>query len=325
MRALVCSELDGFEHLALGELPEPVAGPGQVLIDVELAAMNFADLLVLQGLYQYKAEPPFAPGMEAVGVVREVGEGASAFSKGQRVAAVNVHGAFAERWVVEEHQTVPVPDDVPSPTAAALTIAYGTSYHALKQRAELKEGETLLVLGAAGGVGAAAVELGKAMGSTVIAAASSDEKVAFCRELGADAGINYTTENLRDSVKELTSGRGVDVIYDPVGGAMAEQAFRSIAWNGRHLVVGFASGDVPAMPMNLPLLKGASIVGVFWGAFATQEPETNRQNAAELFAMVHTGAISPRITQVFSLDDAAGGLAMLADRTAQGRLLVDVS
>jgi NADPH2:quinone reductase len=169
------------------------------------------------------------------------------------------------------------------------------------------------------------VELGKAMGSTVIAAASSDEKVAFCRELGADAGINYTTENLRDSVKELTSGRGVDVIYDPVGGAMAEQAFRSIAWNGRHLVVGFASGDVPAMPMNLPLLKGASIVGVFWGAFATQEPETNRQNAAELFAMVHTGAISPRITQVFSLDDAAGGLAMLADRTAQGRLLVDVS
>ena len=324
MRALVCPEIGAIDRVALGHLEEPVAGPGQVVISVENAAVNFADLLVLQDLYQFKSAPPFAPGMEGVGIVSEVGPGVSGFELGDRIAAVGYSGAFAERWAVEVTNAVRVPDDVASDIAAAMTIAYGTSYHALEQRAGLQPGETLLVLGAAGGVGSAAVELGAAMGARVIAAASNDDKLAFTEEIGADATVNYSTEDLRVRVKELTGGAGVDVVFDPVGGSLSEPAFRSLGWKGRHLVIGFAAGDIPAIPMNLALLKGASLVGVFWGAFTAHEPEANRRNAAELFEMYRTGAIAPRIDARLSLDDAAEGLRMVAERRVRGRVIITV-
>lgn len=324
MRALVCAEIGSFDSIVPGELPEPTAGQGQLVIDVQYSALNFADLLVVQDLYQFRSEPPFAPGLEGVGTVASVGPGVEGFAVGDRVAAVGYSGALAERWCVEATNAIAVPDDISWDTAATMTIAYGTSYHALKQRASLAKGETLLVLGGAGGVGSAAIDIGSAMGATVIAAVSSDEKAAFCTELGADHTINYATEDLRSSIKAVAPG-GVDVVYDPVGGAMSETAFRSLAWSGRHLVVGFAAGDIPSLPMNLPLLKGASLVGVFWGSFTAHEPEVNRRNASEMFAMVRTGAIAPIVAEAIELEDARRGLEMLASRQVMGRVLVDVA
>ncbi|MGI9641636.1 MAG: NADPH:quinone oxidoreductase family protein, partial [Acidimicrobiia bacterium] len=303
---------------------EPIAGQGQMVIDVQYAALNFADLLVVQDLYQFRSEPPFAPGLEGVGTVASIGPGVEGFAVGDRVAAVGYSGALAERWCVEATNAIAVPDNMAWDTAAAMTIAYGTSYHALKQRASLAEGETLLVLGGAGGVGSAAIDTGSAMGATVIAAVSSDEKAAFCAELGADHTINYATDDLRTTLKAVAP-RGIDVVYDPVGGAMSETAFRSLAWSGRHLVVGFAAGDIPSLPMNLPLLKGASLVGVFWGSFTAHEPEANRQNATEMFDMVRSGAIAPAIAETIALDDARRGLDMLASRQVMGRVLVAVA
>ncbi len=324
MRALVCHAIDDMDSVVLGDLPEPTPGAGEILIDVAAAGVNFADLLVLKDQYQFRSEPPFAPGMEAAGVVTAVGSDVDHVSIGDRVAVVGYSGAFAQRWAVDATMAVPVPDDIPWDVAAALSIGYGTSYHALKQRAGIEPGETILVLGAAGGVGSSAVELAVAMGARVIAAASSAEKTEFCRELGAHHVINYVDEDLRSAVKELTGGQGVDVVYDPVGGEMSEVAFRLLGWQGRHLVIGFAAGSIPSLPMNLPLLKGASLVGVFWGAFGSHQPELFRANAQDLFAMVSDGRIAPRITARFALADARSALELVAGRGAMGRVVVEI-
>ncbi len=325
MRAVVSPALDGFDDVEIGELPEPKVRPGHLVIDVEMAALNFADLLMMRGLYQYPIEPPFAPGMELVGTVAEVGDGVHDFAVGDRVAGMTFFGALAEKCLVQERQVVSVPDDISTPTAAALTIAYGTSYHALKQRAGLAPGETLLVLGAAGGVGSAAVDLGSAMGATVIAAASSAEKLAFAQQLGATHLIDYRKDDLRKSIRDITGGEGVDVVYDPVGGPLSEPAFRSLRWRGRHLVVGFTAGEIPSIPMNLPLLKGSSLVGVFWGTFTADETEEHRVNAVELYEMARHGVITPGIAATLGLEDAREGFRMISDREVMGRVLVSVA
>ena len=325
MRAVLCTEYGTQDKLSIGEVPDPVPGPDQVVIDMAAASLNFPDLLVIAGLYQFKPEPPFVPGAEGAGTVSAVGSDVADVRVGQRVMAVGVQGAFADRWVADASAVIPTPGDMDFETAASLTLAFGTSYHALKQRAALQPGETLLVLGAAGGVGSAAIEIGKAMGATVIAAASTDEKLEFCRSLGADLTVNYATENLKGTVKELTGGRGADVIYDPVGGDLSEQAFRAIAWRGRHLVIGFAAGDIPKMPLNLPLLKGASIVGVFWGSFTSREPEANMRNGADLFAMLSDGTLKPRVTNVFPLEEYEAAFDLMASREAKGKIVLRIS
>lgn len=324
MRAVLCTEYGTQEKLTIGEVPDPVAGQGEVVIEMAAASLNFPDLLVIAGLYQFKPVPPFVPGAEGAGTVLAIGPDVTTVNVGQRVMAVGVQGAFADKWVLDASSVIPIPDDMGFETAASLTLAFGTSYHALKQRAALQPGETLLVLGAAGGVGSAAIEIGKAMGATVIAAASTDEKLEFCRDLGADMTINYATEDLKSRVKELTDGRGVDVIYDPVGGELSELAFRSIAWKGRHLVIGFASGDIPKIPLNLPLLKGAEIVGVFWGSFTDREPEENLRNGAELFQMLSDGTLSPRVTNVYPLDEYESAFDLMASRRAKGKIILEM-
>lgn len=324
MQALVCPAIGAFDRLAIGELPDPSPGTGQVVIEVHAAAVNFADLLVMQDLYQFRATPPFAPGMEGAGVVVEVGEGVDRVAVGDRVVAVGYVGAFAERWLVDAANTMPIPDGVGFDVAASMTIAYGTSYHALVQRAQIQEGETLLVLGAAGGVGAAAVDIGTALGARVVAVASTEDKRAFAADLGAAATLGTDPKGFRDAVRTVTDGSGVDVVYDPVGGELSEAAFRSLRRNGRHLVIGFASGDIPALPMNLPLLKEASLVGVFWGAFTAHEPDVNRVNAEAMYDMVLSGRLTPRITQRFPLEEAGAALGAVAERRALGRLVVEV-
>lgn len=324
MRAVLCTEFGAQDKLSIVDTPEPVPGPGEVVISMETASLNFPDLLVIEGKYQYRPEPPFVPGAEGAGVITELGSGVEHLIVGQRVMAVGVAGAFADRWAVDAGSVVPMPDGMSFEIAAALTLAYGTSFHALKQRADIQPGETLLVLGAAGGVGSAAVEVGKAMGATVIAAASSADKLDFCRSLGADMTINYSEEDLKVRVKELTSGRGVDVIVDPVGGDLSEQAFRAIGWKGRHLIIGFAAGDIPKIPMNLPLLKGASIVGVFWGSFTKREPALNFANGAELYSMLASGTLKPRVTSVFSLEEYEAAFDLLASRKAQGKVVLSI-
>lgn len=324
MRAVLCTEYGSYENLTVAETEDPVPGTGQVLIEVHAASLNFPDLLVVQGLYQFKPEPPFVPGAEAAGIVAALGEGVDSLIVGQKVATVGVAGGFAELRVVEAESVIPLPTETDLELAAATTMTFATSYHALVQRAHLVSGETLLVLGAAGGVGSAAVEIGKALGASVIAAASSDEKLAFCTEIGADHTINYTTEDLRTRVKDLTGGLGADVIYDPVGGELTESAFRAIAWKGRHLVLGFTAGEIPRLPMNLPLLKGASVVGVFWGSFTAREPELAAANLATVASMIFDGALRPRISEVFTLDHIVDAYDLLATRRAMGKIVVSV-
>jgi NADPH2:quinone reductase len=322
MKALLCRELGVDPPLAVEEVTAPRAGPGQVVVDVRAAAANCPDVLMLQGLYQFKPPMPYAPGCELAGVVREAGAGVTHVKPGDRVLAIVMHGAFAEQALAEAERVVPIPAALEFETAAAFMFTYGTSYHALKDRAALAQGETMLVLGAAGGVGLAAVELGKLMGARVIAAASSEEKLAACVSRGADATIDYTREDLRERLKQLTGGRGVDVVYDPVGGKHTEPAFRGLAWRGRLLVVGFASGEIPKLPFNLPLLKGASIVGVFWGDFTRREAELNRRNMAELVEWVAAGRLKPLISARYPL--ARGGEAIRAVRVrrARGKVIV---
>lgn len=324
MRAVSCVAYGSHRDLIVTEVPDPIPGPGQVLIDVKAASLNFPDLLVIRGLYQFKPEPPFVPGAEAAGIVIEVGDGVETLTVGQKVASVGVAGGFASRRVVDAESVIPLPDEADLELAAATTMTYATSYHALVQRADLKEGETLLILGASGGVGSAAVEIGKALGATVIAAASTDDKLRFCAELGADLTINYTDEDLKDRVKQLTDGRGVDVIYDPVGGELSESAFRAIAWNGRHLVVGFTAGEIPQLPLNLPLLKGASIVGVFWGSFTAREPAAAAANLAAISSMIATGSLRPRITERFDIEQAVDAYELLATREAIGKIVLTI-
>jgi NADPH:quinone reductase len=319
MRALLCTELGPASKLSVREVDDPTPGEGEVVLDVEAAGINFPDTLIIEGKYQFKPDLPFSPGGEAAGTVSAVGEGVSSVSVGDRVIALSGHGAFAEKWVVPAVSVAPIPPGLDSVSAAAFGLTYGTSYYALKDRARLQAGETLLVLGAAGGVGSAAIELAKAMGATVIAAASTDDKLAWAKELGADHVIDYTTEDLRDRLKDLTGGRGVDVVYDPVGGELTEAAVRSTAWNGRLLVVGFAAGDIPAIPLNLTLLKGMSIVGVFWGRSMSEEPKLHRQNFAEMAAMIAGGRIRPRVSAEFSLDEYEEAFAMFTERKVKGK------
>jgi NADPH2:quinone reductase len=325
MRAVLCTEYGSHDKLVLGDMPDPTPGPDQVLIDVHAASLNFPDMLVIRGEYQFKPEPPFVPGAEAAGVIAALGESVAGFAVGQRVASFGVAGAFAEKRVADHGMVIPIPDEITFETAAATTMAYGTSYHALVQRGQLRWDETLLVLGAAGGVGSAAIKIGKVLRATVIAAASTDEKLEFCRSLGADHTINYSTENLRERVKDLTGGAGADVIYDPVGGDIAEPAFRSIAWGGRYLVIGFASGDVPSIPLNLPLLKVASIVGVFFGSFSQKQPLIAANNLKEISRMIVAGELNPPITETFPLERVIDAFELMASRRAMGKIVITMN
>jgi NADPH2:quinone reductase len=293
-----------------------------VLIEVKAAGVNFPDVLLTKGAYQFKPNPPFSPGGEAAGIVREVGAGVTTLAVGDRVATTMLYGAFAEQVVAPEPAVVKLPDAVSFEVGAATLLTYATTYHALVDRAAIAAGNTLLVLGAAGGVGIAACELGALMGARVIAAASSDDKLAFCRAHGATDAINYSREELKDRVKVLTSGNGVDICYDPVGGALAEPALRSMAWQGRYLVVGFASGDIPKLPMNLVLLKGCQIVGVFWGSFAMRQAAANRAHCEQLFAWIAAGKLAPHIDAVLPFTGAADALGRLERREVKGKLVL---
>ena len=322
MRAVICRELTGLaglEHVT--DWPEPQAGPGEVVVAVKAAALNFPDVLMIQGLYQEKPPLPFVVGTEMAGEVVAVGEGVSQFAPGDRVVAA-CGRTLAERIAVKAALLLPAPRGLGFEAAAGICITYFTTLHALKQRAALQPGESLLVLGAAGGVGTTAVELGKQMGATVIAAASTDEKLELARSLGADHLVNYTTQDLRERIREITAGRGVDVVYDPVGGGLAEPALRSMAWQGRYLVIGFAGGDIPRIPLNLPLLKGCSIVGVFWGSFAQRERDLQRQNVAELWAMFESGRLKPVVGETHALADYAAAFESLGGRRARGKVVV---
>ncbi|WP_310498699.1 NADPH:quinone oxidoreductase family protein [Sandarakinorhabdus sp.] len=325
MKAVLCVEHGPPERLVIGDVALPEPGKGQVRVKVHASGVNFPDTLIIQNLYQFKPALPFSPGGEAAGVIDALGEGITDLAVGDRVVAMTGHGCMAEQVIANRAQVVRMPDGMPFDVAAGFTMTYGTSHHALKQRAGLQPGETLLVLGAAGGVGLTAVELGKAMGARVIAAASTDEKLELCRQYGADDVINYATSDLKDSVKALTKGRGVDVIYDPVGDRFAEPAFRSIAWNGRYLVVGFAAGSIPALPLNLPLIKGASIVGVFWGAFTQAEPKLHQENMAELLTWYATGRLKPHVSRHFTLEEGPQAIRWMMDRKAQGKIVLSVA
>jgi len=322
MRAVICRELTGVGGLEyVDNWPEPQAGPGEVLVDVKAAALNFPDLLMIQGLYQERPPLPFVVGTEMAGVVTAVGEGVGHVAVGDRVVAA-CGRALAERVAVKAPLVIPAPRALDFTAASGICITYFTTMYALKQRAQLQAGETLLVLGAAGGVGTTAVELGKQMGATVIAAASSDAKLDLTRRLGADHVVNYATQDLRERIKEITGGKGVDVVYDPVGGSLAEPALRSMAWRGRYLVIGFAGGDIPRIPLNLPLLKGCSIVGVFWGSFALRERDEQRRNVEELWGMFEAGRLVPVVGETHRLDDYAAAFESLASRRAQGKVVV---
>ena len=323
MQAIQCVHLGPPDELQLNTLPDPTPGPGEVVIEVYAAPLNFPDVLMIQGKYQMRPELPFTPGAEVAGLVTAVGEGIMHLKAGDRVASFVQLGGFAQQVKAPASATFPLPDGVEFAEGAALPLAYGTSAHALIDRAELKEGQTLLVLGAAGGVGLAAVQIGKALGARVIAAASTDEKLELCRSNEADELINYSTQDLRSAIKELTGGKGPDVIYDPVGGKLAEPAFRSIAWGGKYLVVGFAEGDIPALPLNLPLLKGASVIGVFWGEFARRDPKKNLASLRQLLTWMGEGKVRPHISARYALADVPQALEDMAGRKVTGKAVVE--
>ena len=322
MRAVRVHELTGPTALRVDEIPAPEVRAGQVAIDVRAAGVNFPDILLTRGQYQFKPTPPFSPGGEASGVVRAIGDGVTSVKVGDRVAATVVYGAYAEQLVVPEQTVVKLPDAVSFEIGAATLLTYATTVHALVDRAQIKSGETLLVLGAAGGVGIAAVELGALLGARVIAAASSEDKLAFCRAHGASDAIDYSREDLKERIKALTKGNGVDVVYDPVGGALTEAAVRGMAWQGRYLVVGFASGEIPKLPLNLVLLKGCQIVGVFWGAFAMRDAARNRAHADQIFSWVAEGKLKPAIDATLPFTEAAEALARLERRQVKGKLVL---
>jgi NADPH2:quinone reductase len=325
MKAILCKQYGPPESLVLEEVPPLKAGKGQVVISIKAAGVNFPDTLIIQNKYQFKPELPFSPGSECAGIVKEAGEGVAAVKPGDSVIAMTTYGSFAEEIVVKEAECIPLPKGVDFKVAAGFTLTYGTSYYALKDRAQLKAKETLLILGAAGGVGTAAIELGKLMGARVIACASTAEKLAACKELGADELINYESEDLRERIKQLTNDKGVDVVYDAVGGKFAEPAVRSMAWNGRYLVVGFAAGEIPKIPLNLTLLKGCSIVGVFWGVFMRKEPSAAARNHKELMTWLTTGKLKPLISAVYPLAQAPRALQDLLERKAKGKVILATS
>jgi NADPH2:quinone reductase len=322
MHAWLCENPVGVEALTWKEMPTPVPSPGEVLIEIQAASLNFPDLLIVQNKYQMKPPLPFVPGSEYAGVIRALGEGVSHLKVGQAVACLSGTGGFGTHTLAPAKLCMPLPKGFPAVDAAAFIMTYATSHHALIDRAQLKAGETVLVLGAAGGVGTAAIQIAKAAGAKVIAAASTAEKCALCTTLGADATIQYTQENLREALKALTDGQGPDVVYDPVGGEFAEPAFRAIAWRGRYLVIGFAGGPIPALPLNLPLLKGASVVGVFWGDFARRESKANAAMMAELAQWYGQGKIKPVIDRTMPMDELKAAYAHMGSRGVMGKLVM---
>ncbi|MEH6635415.1 MAG: NADPH:quinone oxidoreductase family protein [Halioglobus sp.] len=325
MKALVCKELGLADKLELvDDWADPELGDHDVLINVKAAGLNFPDVLIIQGKYQIQPELPFVPGGECSGIVEAVGPKVTRFKVGDKVLSMGATGAFCEKIAAVEFAVFPMPEGLSFEQAAGISITYFTSYHALKQRANIQPGETLLVLGAAGGVGTTAIELGKLMGAKVIAAASSAEKLELCKQLGADEVINYNEVSLKDTIKELTGGKGVDVVYDPVGGDYAEPAIRSMAWNGRYLVIGFASGPIPKIPLNLALLKGCSLVGVFWGRFSAEEPEQNLKNIEALWELFASGKISPVVTDSFPFEDYEDAFNCLIERRARGKVIMNM-
>ena len=322
MRALLSHQPGPPSTLVVEEIDKPVAKKGEVLVRVNVAALNFFDCLIIEDKYQFKPPRPFSIAAEMAGEVESVGEGVERFKVGDRVCGY-VQGGTAREYVVAPEVVLShIPDGVSDEHAACVMVTYGTSYHALKDRGELKEGETLAVLGASGGVGQAAVELGKIMGARVVACASSDDKLAFCRECGADETVNYATEDLKARLKQLGGSTGMDVIYDPVGGDFSEAAFRSIAWGGRFLVIGFAAGPIPKIPLNLALLKGADLRGVFWGAFTMREPKVNRQNIDDLLGWLADGTLKPHVDSIFPLEEAEAALNKIASRNVKGKVLL---
>jgi NADPH2:quinone reductase len=324
MKAVLCKAFGPPESLVVEEVISPDPGPGEVVVSVKAASVNFPDVLIIQNKYQFKPQLPFSPGSEVAGVVKTIGDGVTTVKAGDRVMAFTTYGAFAEEVKIEAKRLLPLPAGMDFTHAAAFGLTYATSDHALRDRGQLAAGETLLVLGAAGGVGLAAIEIGKALGARVIAAASTEDKLAVCREHGADDAINYATDDLRERIKSLTDGRGVDVVYDPVGGAYTEPALRSLAWRGRLLVVGFAAGDIPKMPLNLTLLKGCSIVGVFWGEFTRREPQRFAESMQQLGRWYADGKLKPHVSQTYPLERAADALTAMANRQVKGKVVLTV-
>ena len=332
MKALQCVEMGGPDKLEINEVESPSAIPGHVVIDVKSGSINFPDVLMIQGLYQYQPPLPFTPGGESAGIISEIGEDVTKFKVGDKVFAMTGTGAFAEKILAHEGSCTLIPDSMDYDSAAALSMTYGTSLYALKQRANIQPGETLLVLGASGGVGIAAIELGKAMGAKVIAAASTQDKIDMCMAHGADEGFIYPSGNLdRDQqkqlsnkIKELTGGMGANVVYDPVGDSYAEPCLRATAWEGRYLVIGFAAGEIQKIPLNITLLKGCQIVGVFWGAWVGLFPDENKKNFDELFKLHAEGKINPEVSQRFALEDSAEAFSHLANRKAKGTVIINI-
>ena len=322
MKAVLCKAYGPPDSLVIEEVESPAPGPGEVVISVKAAGVNFPDVLIIENKYQLKPPLPFSPGSEVSGVVKAVGAGVTNPRPGDRVMAILGFGGFAEEVKSDSRRVLEIPEGMDFPTAAGFGLTYATSEHALCDRGALKAGETLLVLGAAGGVGIAAIEIGKALGARVIACASTDDKLAVCRAHGADETINYATEDLRERIKQLTAGKGIDVVYDPVGGSYTELALRSLAWRGRLLVVGFAAGEIPKIPLNLTLLKGCSIVGVFWGDFARREPERFANAMRQLGRWFAEGRLKPHISETFPLERASAALTMMANRQVKGKVVI---
>lgn len=322
MKALLCTRYGTPDDLVFADIPDPEPAPGEAVVRIHAAALNFFDTLIIAGKYQFKPEMPFSPSAEFAGTVEKLGDGVSGLRIGDRVVGYSVYGAARERIAIDAARLVTIPDAVDFDRAAGVTVTYGTSLHALKDRARLKPGETLAVLGASGGVGIAAVELGKLMGARVIACASSDDKIAFAKEHGADDGIDYAREDVKDALRRVTDGKGADVIYDPVGGPYAEAALRSIAWCGRFLVVGFAAGDIPKLPLNLVLLKGCDVLGVFWGSWIVRDPAGHRANTEQLLAWVADGKLSSHVHAVYPLSEGPAALKAIAARQVMGKVIL---
>ena len=325
MKALLCKQHGLPDTLSLEEVADPQPAAGEVVVDVKAAGVNFPDVLIIQNKYQFKPELPFSPGGEMAGIVSAVAPDVTSVKPGDRVLGLCTYGAFAEKVSLPARRVIPVPDGVDYDVAAAFLLTYGTSWHALKDRAALRAGETLLVLGASGGVGISAIQIGKALGARVIAAASTDEKLAVCRQNGADDTINYASQDLRERIKALTDGKGPDVIYDPVGGEYAEPAFRSIAWRGRYMVIGFANGEIPRLPLNLTLLKGASLMGVFWGSYTEREPQNFARDVHDMFALVQQGKLKPHISARYPLAQARQALNDMMNRKVTGKVVIQMA
>lgn len=322
MKALICEAYGPIDTLVVKDIPSPLPGPKQLLIEVRAAAVNFPDALMVQGLYQVKPPLPFTPGAEIAGVVKAVGAEVKHFKAGDRVIALTSTGGFAEECLAEAHRVMPLPAGMDFEAGAALVLTYCTSLHALKDCGHLKPNETLVVLGAAGGVGISAIEIGKAMGARVIAAASADDKLELCRKVGADETVNYSTENLKDRINELTAGRGADVVYDPVGGPYTEPAVRALAWRGRLLIIGFAAGEIPKIPLNLALLKERSLIGVYWGDSTKHDPAGHLANLQQLNDWFAAGVIRPVVSESFPLANAKEAIAKIANRQVKGKIVV---